>query len=320
MAGCASGTSKTSEIPAPHYNCKAAEAISVDTSAFAKNPQRYLGKCVRTQGIHFGTVLYADLDAAYAAGEDPQRGVSLHVNEKFFDITFNRIREYGEVVGLAYTCQELNRRNDEATKAERARGEVIITADGDACRLINAPRGSSYIFVSSWRTIRGKPLTLNDEASAQKYGNLVQMRDDWPYAVEVRAFAQKWFDLVRAQDPNGLARLTPYQLFSPAEFRKLTSSDRSPVRFLFGTSPRPIKYFEVKLAPVVEQGAPHLLYEAIGCVCKNSDCDDRWPITDGDGNAGFWNDLPYACIVLTRWSYDRAGEITIDPSFFYGLE
>jgi hypothetical protein len=325
IASCATGTLRATDIPAPHYNCKAADAISVSTSEFAKNPRRYLGKCVRAQGIHFGTVLYADLDAMYSAGEDPQRGVTLNVNEDYFDITFDRIREYGEVVGLAYTCQEVDRRNGEAFKAEQAdarkQGEILIAlGEGGACRFINAPRGSAYLFVTSWRTIRGKPLSLSDQASAQKYGNLVQMSDDWPYASEVKAFAQSWFDFVRAQDQNGLASLTPYQLFAPSDSRKLVSSDRSPVRFLFGTPPRPIKYFEVKLPPVLEQGSPHLLYEALGCVCKDSDCEGRWPITDNDGDAGFWNDLPYACIVLARESDEPAGQVTVDPSFFYGLE
>jgi hypothetical protein len=161
---------------------------------------------------------------------------------------------------------------------------------------------------------------LSGPASAQKYGNLVEMSDDWAYAVEVSTFAQRWFDFVRAQDPNGLARLTPYQLFRPSDFRKLVSSDQSPVRFLFAAPPRPIKYFEVKLPPVLEQGSPHPLYEALGCVCKDSGCDGRWPITDDDGNPGFWNDLPYACIILTRESDEPAGRVTVDPSFFYGLE
>jgi hypothetical protein len=258
----------------------------------------------------------------YEARGDLRSSISLSREDSNDEASAERFyftREYGEFIGLAYTCDALNIRFEMERAQIEASGQTLIVADGDACYRINTPKGRAEIFLSSWHPIPGMPVVRTDAAAAEKYSDVFDLSDDWQYAPEVKNIVETWFREVVADDPASLASLTN-QFITEGVYRAFLRSNRSPARFLSRSSVLSIKYFRVawslpKGIDLPEDVFPPV-YEALGCICKNGDCTGRWPITAHDADASFWNDFPYICLHVMRDSPSAdPRDISIIPAF-----
>ena len=319
MARCASAPPPLTpaQIPAPHYDCKRENSLPLDLDRFAARSATYAGHCVYARGFKIAGFFYPDLRSFYSGWSGPHSAIGVFGNR---DADFSDARQTIELTALAYSCAEWNHRSDKQLEQENLRLSerdpgVSLVASGQPCTAFIGL--DSVLLVSEWRPIPGIQRRLSGEDAARKYGNLLEVTDDWQHAAEVKQVARDWFDAVRRQDAQQFVHANGWSDDERAPVIELLSSGSSPLRFLFGMTAEPtIKFLRTKPNPPAD--GPNVVYalefRAYGCVCKTPDCMDQWPIVSDDTDLD--DEWPYFCLEIVR---DNEGQTYVPGGTLYRL-
>jgi hypothetical protein len=294
-------------------DCRMDESAPLDFAQLVAAPGQYMGRCVHARGVIAFRRFYPDASSLYSA-RSPAELVAVYGEDSSEDGESLWVaRKPVELVGYTYTCEEYARYADASIEAKRqaarARGEnyaamALITGE---CH----NRGGPALFVSRWKTIKGESNRLSGREAAERYGDMFEMDQRWPYAVEVQSIAKEWFRLLRTQDTEGLQTLLRLERVSDESYsdemlmRHYTHSAESPYAALFGAADSPIiKYFQTG----VPYGSRAGDYQAYGCACKSADCEDDWPIHSQDTEPAD-AEWPYICVRIGRYE----GRLSVGP-------
>jgi hypothetical protein len=298
----------------PHYECGRSWATPITFRDLMANIDKWIGRCVRVRGLTRGYFFYGDLPDYYAAMSESdearkRRGpnMGLYAKDDVMRDRLFRYRQEVEVVAMAYTCAHLKawhekeheredrdyaRRNPspsvpEADKVEKVRIWYLT----GYCHYTKDPA----MFVSSVRVIDEGPVRLEGAKAAADHGNLDELVESDPDYSETRARLTHWFDALRRRDGDALLKLSAGS--EPNDLKRkdgwlyrLLNDRESGARFLFGRKTLPA----LRLYRAREADVPL----TIGCLCKSSSCDDRWPIHSVD--ASLSHRWPYACMWVRK--------------------
>jgi hypothetical protein len=295
------------------FDCRMDESTPLDLAGFVAAPDQYMGRCVHARGIIAFRRFYPDALSLYST-RSPEGLVAVYGQDSSEDGESLWVaRKPVDLIGYTYTCEEYSRYADASIEAKsqaaKARGEnyaamALITGE---CH----DRGGPALFVSQWKTIQGMPNRLSGREAAERFGDLFEMDQRWPYAVEVQSIAKEWFRLLRAQDAEGLQTLLRLEQVADRSYtddmlmRHYTHSAESPYAALFGAAESPIiKYFQSG----VPYGSLVGDYQAYGCACKSGDCQEEWPIHSQDTEPADM-EWPYICVRVGRYE----GRLSVGP-------
>ena len=294
---------RLSEAPEEYvFGCEPTEARAVSIRDLHDNPAAYLRQCVRIVGVSAGgRDVVADIADYYLhmtqllEGRTEGIGIGLYASK----LTTGSIseRERVEVIGRAYSCEELYR-EAEAASDEKYGGTAPPPMLGGYCHYY----GNAIVFAARSRILEPGPLRLAGAEAAKAVGDLDDLVARDTRYTEVWKRATQWFDAVRRESSpqhddflDVCGRLPQPTTDADARVRECRDSRRRELLILGRGRLPPIKYFVRHIKPWYFPGADD--YYALGCVCRTANCEGKWPIHSIDSASPAW---PYFCAHVVR--------------------
>lgn len=299
--------------PAPPPACTPASSIRTSVTAIARNPGRFMGRCVTVSGPSSATALFSGVDGIYL-GQWPS----------VFDGTVgarHRIGLYSEsnrlraarlstggpahltVTGRVDSCELMQNR---LRAASRQRGDaIIIPMMGGYCHWFGGPviQLASYTHDPAVRYER-----LTGEAARTRVGDLVAATARTPGLAALQAFAREFADAIRRGDRAALAALHDFGTDLRGD------DDRRVLAYLLEMPDSPFAEMrrgaDPGVAIFVRRNASierDVEVSGVLCFCRAGHCGDNWPISIIDAANG--PDKPYACTIVEprNWEPRRGG-------------
>jgi hypothetical protein len=308
--------------PAPAPACDARGAVAADVREMARNPDAWLGRCVRIEGYVLGRTFFSDVNGFYAAKANNRQDrrndgwLGLYF-DGWHEPAWSRLRR-ATATGILRDCGR-----DHARAAAEAGPDAIVMSTGychyegglnlGPARVV--PRGNA---VFTRRT---------GARARERVGDLIEGR---PPPAALVALADRFLAALRARDIaalRGLAGLwSEQEPATPAARQALDSfllgEGGSPLAALAaGTGTPQRAYFLERLNRGDEGTAARPTWHV--CFCKGADCRGRWPISSLDSTAV--PERPYVCLIAyngedapgdpaTRLAIERAASGLAEPA------
>lgn len=302
--------------------CDQDYSVPADVRRMARNPEAWIGRCVRLRGYVVGTMFYADAEGAYAGAAYVDGGDRNRRNDGWLGLYLRGDRSpalrRGTVTGRVHDCQR-----DYASLwvwAEMDSGVVDIGMNG-YCALRSGLNLSGAHFRDEGPAWFRRPMGA---AARARFGDLDPQGPGVEPPAEVVALADRFLAALRAGDGaamepfvevwSGDAPDTPSER---AAFRAYAAGEGdSPLRPLRLAAAAPQRAYFSRRRPGAD-GADENPWHV--CFCRTADCAGRWPIHSADATAG--RSRPYICLKAYHgnWSSngppDRLG-IPMEETFF----
>jgi hypothetical protein len=285
---------------APARACDARGAVAADVREMARNPDAWLGRCVRIEGYVWGRTFFSDVGGFYASRASNKND---RLNDGWLGLYFDgwheapwrRLRR-ATVTGILHDCG----RDYERAQAE-AGPDTIVMPIGychykgglNILPALVEPHGD---FVFTRRT---------GPEARERVGDLIDGQQ--PPAALV-ALADRFLAALRARDVAALRGLTglwsEQDPATPAARQAFDSyllgAGGSPLAALAAGTGSPQRAYFLRRVdreddPSVARPVWHV------CFCESGDCRARWPISSVDSAAE--PQRPYVCLI----AYNRAG-------------
>jgi len=279
--------------------CTPDRAERTSVAAIARNPDRFVGRCVTVSGPVGGTMIYTDNEGIYLAhrgrgGHSAGPPASLHRVGLYSPNAEIRAR-YSRpppvrltVTGTVDTCARMRQR----VEAENRPGQVL-TMLGGYCHW----QGGPVIHAVSWRENASRRYErLMGESARARLGSLAQIPADWPHRPDLEAFARDFLHALRAGDRAALAQLhdiSPAGRERDATLHALLDAPGSVwAEVRQGPTPQQVIFTEA-MTQSSALGAADELPDGLVCYCRVRDCSQTWPIAWADADNA--PERPYAC-------------------------
>src|SRR4051812_10496285 len=304
MLATAFAASLAAAAPPP---CTLAAAEPTTIREIAREPKRWLGRCVRLEGFTSGYTFYEDAAGLYrsVASDSADRPNDGWLGLYFSDSSdFKKGSRHASVAGYVDDC-------------ERSYDEGVAQADpGEIVMMVGYCHYRGGLVLKNVTARHGKPLTLTrltGEKARLAAGDLLTEEEaGLPPATPLRLLS-RFVTAVRADDSEAAdavadsynenvgenaGRLAKWRSFlTRGPFAFLRKTPRKPVLFRTRQSQDAVKY--------------HYQADWFACFCRATDCGATWPISAMDALAD--RDEAYTCVRLYR-------DTTADKPWKIGIE
>lgn len=306
--------------PAEAPACTLETAVPASVREMARDPDRWLDRCVRLEGYVSANRFFADVAGiyAYSATDNEDRlndgWLGLYLEERWVPAL-----RRGTVWGVLQDCQ----RNYE--RAQAAAGPDTIVMMLGYCHYQGGLNLQSGGFRASGPTALYRQ---TDEAARRLFGDLIQATPDRGPPPEMVALGDRFIAALRGGDAALLRQLVvPWS----ESFEAGSEEEREFESFVRGEAGSPLAELRaVREAPPQahfrekvslanqEHGDPDQWHV---CYCRTADCAGRWPISAVDAVADA--ERPYVCLRAIgddsmpdnpdRLAIDRAQSAFLEP-------
>lgn len=288
--------------------CTMRTAVAADVRAMAREPQRWLGRCVRLVGYVSYNHFYADVGGYYryfASDYDDHRNdgwLGLYPRRRY---GFRGPMQRGSVVGIVHDCESDQERSDAIMMMGFCHYRY-----GLVLREVSLRAQASVDFHR--QTGDGARRAIGDLETAEEAG---------PLPPEVSSLFNRFILAVRAGDQATLQGLIVSNYGDEQDEHRRVAAERafllgseSPLAVLRAAREPQVAYFRSRLPRHVERpGNWH------ACFCKTADCSNVWPISESDATADPVR--PYLCVEAFGQDYRRpADRIGVIRQSGYPLE
>ncbi|HYG31017.1 MAG TPA: hypothetical protein VD887_12495 [Allosphingosinicella sp.] len=300
----------------PETDCTARVAVRADIRHMAREPERWLGRCVRLDGYVDYNRFYSDVGGYYryfATNYDDTRNfgwMGLYPVRRY---GFRGPMRRGSVFGIVHDCE-----TDHARAQARSPDSIVMMTG--FCH---------YRYGLVLRRVWFRPEARADferqmgEEPRRGFGDLESTSEAGPLPAEVRILFDRFLAAVRAGDEETLRGLAVLRYGDEPDERTRAATQRA---FLLGEDGSPFASLRAarETPPVAffrERRSRHAP-PAEGwhaCFCKTEDCSGLWPISAEDASADPIR--PYVCVRAFGYDYRRPPDrISIVPQSGYPLE
>jgi hypothetical protein len=275
---------------APPQPCTMRNAMQAEVRVMARDPDRWLNRCVRVQGYVRWNIFYADVGGAYVAEANDRAD---RLNQGWLGLYLRdgqrRSLRAGTVTGILRDCGR------DLAEAEAAAGPNELVMGIGYCHY-----RSGLVLADARFRSRGHARfeRLTDEAARVRFGDLDPEGPNLQPPSDVVALADRFLARVRAADGTGLAAFTgtwteqaPVTPRAWADWHAyLSGAGDSPLRALRRVSVQRAYFRERQ--PRDDLGVDYRP-DWFACFCQERDCTGRWPIHRDDATVS--RHRPYAC-------------------------
>ncbi|HWT13046.1 MAG TPA: hypothetical protein VN231_09870 [Allosphingosinicella sp.] len=294
---------------APGQPCSRDGAISATVAEIARDPDRFLDRCVTVTGALAGIRMYSGREGLYLAHRVGRNGNPVAANLAHrIGIDSQDLRE------LRMRYPQLTTVTGRVDSCERRSARIVAAGGipflGGYCHY----EGGPTIVVDAYNLTEQRFERMIGEEARREFGNLAAMPPDWPHRPRVEAMATEFLGALRAGDRAKLSELHGIRGEEDEHDRALLFSlleDRDSVFAEIRQASSPQSAVFVSAA---EDGTPLAAPEgpaALVCFCRGPDCAGRWPIAGNDAN----NEprRPFACTRVEPSEEDALGATLRTP-------
>lgn len=307
-------------------SCSPATSLRTTVAEIGEHLDRFLDKCVTVAGPFTGIAIFGSVEDMYLTaryGPDGNYNRSaLKRGRLGLDSPESELRSLKlegipriEVTGTVDSCERRAAKARARQKEENARksgSEITIFMLTGYCHYYGGAvlNGVSWAFDPSTRYRR-----FVGERAREKFGNLVQMDEDWPFARDLRAASTEFFNALRAGDRAELIKLHDFNNsrmeFSGRVIEALLDRSNSPfVQIRANPAPQTRIFLDRYEVEQMELGKPPKFAVGVACFCRSKDCTHRWPISYGDTDNS--DTRPYACVRIRREQFQTGSKLALD--------
>ncbi len=282
-------------------SCTRRTARRATVVQIARQPERFLDRCVTVTGAFAGITLYSGREGMYLVGRYGRDGNRVAANQVHrIGIDNQQMRnlrmrypQETTVTGRVDSCER---------RSQRIIAAGGIPFLGGYCHYHDGPS----IVVSAYSITERQYDRLMGEDARQRFGNLAPMSVDGGSRDVIEAAAAAFHQALRARDRARLMQMHDIRTENPQErtlLYSLLESQYSVFRQVRERDSVQTAFF----VTADENGAPfdeqRPLAAATICYCRTNDCAGRWPIALNDANNE--ENRPYACTQFQVQQGDR---------------
>jgi hypothetical protein len=292
--------------PQPHgADCTMANAVPADAQRMAREPARWLGRCVRIEGYVSYNHFYSDVAGFYRYFASDYRD---HRNDGWLGLYprdrygFRGPMRRGAVAGVVHDCET------DRDRAEAERPDSIVMMTG-FCHY----RYGLVLNPASFRAAEAVEFERQiGEVARSSFGDLLSGSEAGEVPPEVAALVERFAAAILARDEERLSALVEFvdrddQAHEEGAWRRsfFLGEANSPLGDVRASSQR-IMFRERRSARSEDPfGGWHV------CFCRTPDCTGIWPISTVDATAS--PEHPYWCASMYNRDY-RLPPVTIGIS------
>jgi hypothetical protein len=281
--------------------CTARVAVPADVRQMAREPERWLGRCVRLDGYVDYNRFYSDVVGFYryfATDYQDTRNLGwlgLYPARRY---GFQGPMRRGSVFGIVHDCE-----TDHARAQARSLDSIVMMTG-----FCHYRAGLVLRRVSFRPEARADFERQMGEAERRDFGDLETTSEAGLPPAEVRVLFDRFLAAVRAGDEETLRRLAALRDGDEQDAPRRAAADRafllgedgSPLASLRGAPvPPPVVFFRQRShRPPQGSGSWH------ACFCRIEDCTGLWPISAEDATADPVR--PYVCVQAFGYDYRQA--------------
>ena len=286
--------------------CTAATATATTIERIASRPWRWLGRCVKLSGAMQYSSLFSGVEGFYlSARRDPgARSLETPLRHRiglYGDLPWAEELARWSVVGRVDSCErigrEARRETDRINRQLRSSGsdEFYIPFLSGYCHYFSG----AVVDAVEFSPTPGQPYyRVVGSASRRRYGNLVPARPDWRGFRQLQQRAEAFLHALREGDEHRLSSLHGQRRASRTELNYLLRDPGSPFRELREMGPRPFVLLYETFDRRGRTPEQQRSLDAFVCYCRDSSCEERWPISSVD--VADTPGRPYACVSVVE--------------------
>ncbi|MBV9883863.1 MAG: hypothetical protein JO276_12720 [Sphingomonadaceae bacterium] len=284
--------------PSAGPTCTLRTAVPASAREMGRNPNPWLGRCVRLDGFVSWNKFYADIGGAYAEAASDR--VDRH-NDGWLGLYFERGRDWKPVLRRATVYGILHDCGRDYQAAALAAGPNTLVMSTGYCHY----QGGLTLVPAVFRAAGPARFERQmGEAARVRFGDLSPAGPGHDPPATVVRLADHFLDLLRTDDGPGLRALVHLWSQNDPETEPdgsafttwLRGEGDSPLRPLKSAAAPQRAYFQEAVrrdaAADGQVGGWHI------CFCRAGDCTGRWPISAIDADSA--PSRPYVCLRAYR--------------------